>query len=64
MISIVAAMAHHRVIGKEGTLPWHLPADLQHFKTLTLGKPIIMGRKTFASITDVEEKLFRLCMGA
>lgn len=50
MISIIAAMAHNRVIGKEGALPWHLPADLQHFKSLTLGKPVIMGRKTFASI--------------
>jgi len=50
MISIIAAMANNRVIGKEGALPWHLPADLKHFKALTLGKPIVMGRKTYASI--------------
>lgn len=50
VISIIAAMANNRVIGKDGELPWHLPADLQHFKALTMGKPVIMGRKTFESI--------------
>jgi dihydrofolate reductase len=49
-ISLIAAMAHHRVIGKNNQLPWHLSADLQHFKALTAGKPIIMGRKTFEAI--------------
>ncbi len=43
-------MAKHRVIGKGQTMPWHLPADLAHFKKITLGKPIVMGRKTFESI--------------
>lgn len=43
-------MDENRVIGNKNQLPWHLPADLQHFKQLTLGKPIIMGRKTFDSI--------------
>ena len=43
-------MARNRVIGRDNSLPWHLPADLQHFKELTLGKPIIMGRKTWDSI--------------
>lgn len=49
-VSFIVAMAKNRVIGKDNTLPWHLPADLQHFKQLTLGKPIIMGRKTYESI--------------
>lgn len=43
-------MASNRVIGIENRLPWHLPADLRHFKELTVGKPIIMGRKTWESL--------------
>ena len=43
-------MSENRVIGAGGDLPWHLPADLKYFKASTLGKPIIMGRKTFDSI--------------
>lgn len=50
LIALIAAMAKGRVIGKDSTMPWHLPADLKHFKKITLGKPIIMGRKTFESI--------------
>lgn len=51
IISLIAAMDKNRVIGTDsGKLPWHLPADLKHFKFLTLGKPVIMGRKTFESI--------------
>lgn len=49
-VSIIAACARNRVIGKEGIMPWHLPAELAHFKQLTMGKPIIMGRRTFESI--------------
>lgn len=49
-IVLVAAMANDRVIGIDNTLPWHLPEDLKHFKAVTLGKPVIMGRKTFDSI--------------
>jgi dihydrofolate reductase len=49
-LSIVCAMAQNRVIGRDNKLPWHLPADLAYFKNLTLGHPIIMGRKTFESI--------------
>lgn len=49
-ISIIVAMAKNRVIGKENDMPWHLPADLQHFRKITSGKPIIMGRKTYESI--------------
>lgn len=50
IISIITAMDENRLIGKENGLPWHLPADLQFFKKMTLGKPIVMGRKTFESI--------------
>ncbi|MGL5598163.1 MAG: type 3 dihydrofolate reductase [Aeromonas sp.] len=49
-ISMIAAMAHDRVIGLTNQMPWHLPADLAHFKRVTLGKPVLMGRKTFESI--------------
>ena len=50
IISMIVAMAHDRVIGLDNQMPWHLPADLQHFKKATLGKPVIMGRKTYDSI--------------
>lgn len=50
IIALIVAMDEARVIGKNNALPWHLPADLKHFKQLTMGKPIIMGRKTFESI--------------
>ena len=49
-ISIVVAMAANRVIGRDNRLPWHLPADLKHFRETTMGKPILMGRKTWESI--------------
>lgn len=47
---MIAAMANNRVIGANNAMPWHLPADLKHFKKTTLGKPIVMGRKTYESI--------------
>ncbi|WP_423063146.1 type 3 dihydrofolate reductase [Candidiatus Paracoxiella cheracis] len=50
IISLIAAMDKNRIIGNDNRLPWHLPADLKHFKAITLNKPIIMGRKTFDSI--------------
>lgn|SRR3990167_4730600 len=50
ILSAIAAMSDNRVIGFRNQLPWHLPADLKHFKTLTSGHPILMGRKTFESI--------------
>jgi dihydrofolate reductase len=50
MVSIIVAAAENGVIGRQGQLPWQLPADLQHFKSLTLGHPIVMGRRTFESI--------------
>jgi dihydrofolate reductase len=47
---MIVAMAANRAIGLDNRMPWHLPADLKHFKQTTLGKPVIMGRKTFESI--------------
>jgi dihydrofolate reductase len=49
MITLILARATNGVIGRDGALPWHLPADLKRFKALTMGKPMIMGRKTFDS---------------
>ncbi len=49
-VSVIAALAKNRVIGIENRLPWRLPEDLAHFKALTLGHPILMGRKTFESL--------------
>ena len=56
VISLIAALDHNRFIGKGNCLPWHLPADLQHFKRLTLGKPIVMGRKTWESLPGLLPK--------
>ena len=50
IVSIIAAMDRNCLIGKKNQLPWHLPADLAHFKQVTMGKPVIMGRKTYESI--------------
>lgn len=50
LLSLIAAVARNNVIGSEGRLPWRLPDDLAHFKAITLGKPLIMGRRTFESI--------------
>jgi len=49
LITLILARADNGVIGRDGGLPWRLPADLKRFKTLTMGKPMIMGRKTFES---------------
>src|SRR6056297_2326496 len=49
-VVLVAALARNRVIGADGGMPWHLPADLARFKQVTLGHPVIMGRATFESI--------------
>ena len=49
-LSIIVAIAENGVIGRNNSLPWTLPGDLIHFKEITMGKPIIMGRKTFESI--------------
>lgn len=50
MVSLIAAIARNRVIGRDGGLPWHLPADLAHFKRITMGKPVVMGRRTHDEI--------------
>ena len=47
---LVAAVAENGVIGQDGRLPWRLKSDMQHFRTVTLGKPVVMGRKTFLSL--------------
>jgi len=49
-ISLIVAMTPDRVIGRDGGLPWHLPADLRRFRELTMGHPMIMGRRTFQSL--------------
>lgn len=49
-VSMVAAVAQNRVIGVDGEMPWHYPADLRHFKQTTTGHPVIMGRRTYESI--------------
>ena len=49
-LHLIVAHARNGVIGKEGKLPWYLPEDLKHFKRTTLGKPVIMGRKTWESL--------------
>ncbi len=50
IISLIAAISQNGVIGDHGKIPWHLPADFRHFKEITMGHPVIMGRKTYESI--------------
>lgn len=50
ILTLIAAVARNGVIGKDNRLPWHLPADLKHFKALTTGRTVIMGRKTWESL--------------
>ncbi len=57
MVSIVVAYASNRVIGHRGTLPWRLPSDLRHFRELTTGGTVVMGRKTFQSLPDAHRPL-------
>jgi len=52
MITLIAAIARNGVIGKDNALPWHLPEDLKHFKQLTTGQAVIMGRKTWESLPE------------
>lgn len=49
-LSLIAALGENRVIGVDNSMPWHLPGDFKYFKATTLGKPIIMGRKTWDSL--------------
>ena len=53
IVSLIAAMSENRVIGVQGRLPWHLPADIANFRTVTLGKKFVMGRKSY----EAEDKL-------
>lgn len=50
ILTLIAAMGKNRAIGMAGSMPWHLPAELQHFKQATMGKSIVMGRKTWQAI--------------
>jgi len=50
MISLIFAMGKNNALGYNNKMPWHLPADFAYFKNVTMGKPVIMGRKTFESI--------------
>ena len=52
-ISLVVAAATNNAIGKDGQMPWHLPNDMKHFKNVTWGMPVVMGRKTFESLGKV-----------
>ncbi|MBI2427446.1 MAG: dihydrofolate reductase [Ignavibacteriales bacterium] len=52
-LTIIAALNRKRVIGRGGTIPWHIPADLKRFKELTMGNTVVMGRKTFESIGKI-----------
>lgn len=52
-IALVVAMAENRAIGRGGDLPWHLRSDMRHFRQVTMGKPIMMGRRTFKSLPRV-----------
>jgi len=51
-VSLVAAVAHGSVIGQGGTIPWRIPEDMAHFRSLTMGHPVVMGRKTWDSLPD------------
>lgn len=53
MIEMIAAVANNRIIGNAGSMPWHIPEDLKFFKEMTIGKKVVMGRKTFESIGRV-----------
>ena len=51
-ITLIAAVADNGIIGRDGEMPWHLPEDLTHFKATTMGHPVIMGRRTYESISS------------
>jgi len=52
IVALVAAVAHGGVIGRDGTVPWHLPEDMAHFRELTMGHPVVMGRRTWDSLPE------------
>ena len=53
IIALVVAMGENRAIGRGGHLPWHLRSDMRYFREITMGKPVIMGRRTFKSLPRV-----------
>jgi dihydrofolate reductase len=53
IVALVVAMAENRAIGKDGGLPWHLRSDMRYFRSITMGKPVVMGRRTFKSLPRV-----------
>ena len=61
-LSLIVAITQNHVIGKDNQMPWHLPADLAWFRKNTLGKPVIMGRKTFESIGRALPKRINLSL--
>ena len=62
MLSVIVAIANNNVIGKDNKLIWRLPEDLKRFKCMTMGKTIIMGRKTFESLGRVLPNRFHLVL--
>lgn len=62
IIALVVAMGENRAIGKDGNLPWHLSSDLRYFRKVTLGKPIIMGRRTFESFGRVLDRRLNIIL--
>jgi dihydrofolate reductase len=59
-VTLIAAVALHGVLGRQGNIPWRLPSDLRRFRALTLGKPIIMGRKTWDSLGRALDKRWNI----
>ena len=64
IISIITAMDKNRLIGKGDGLPWKLPADMKHFFRMTLGKPVLMGRKTHTKGWKAAEEPYQYCLDA
>ncbi len=62
IIALVVAMGENRAIGKDGNLPWHLSSDLRYFRKVTLGKPIVMGRRTFESFGRVLDRRLNIIL--
>ena len=62
VIALVVAMGENGALGKDGDLPWRLHGDMRHFRAVTLGKPVIMGRRTFASLGRVLDQRFNIIL--
>ena len=59
LISIIVAMDKNNLIGEKNNIPWHIPSELKRFRSLTMGKPIVMGRKTHESIGKILDGQYR-----